>query len=132
VTTTDKKTAAKLYGKDRCQEMHDFIVKLNAYYAFPLTDYILFNFLEDLSAYSNEDLRSCLKSLEDRDTTYPLKFNEIKTACKDAKASRKRTEKLKSNREEEGTETAEMPEKLKTIIERLKKNFQSDDPTRKD
>lgn len=71
----------KKYGVKRIWEMYYFLDKLNRYYAFPYSDITLCNFLDDLKEFGENNFDKCLKILEDRETSSPLMFNEIKAAC---------------------------------------------------
>lgn len=41
--------------------------------------------------FTKENLDGCLEILEDRQSIYPLRFDEIKRACMDARQSRETT-----------------------------------------
>jgi len=71
----------KKYGVKRIWEIIEFLEKLNRYYAFPYSDITLYNFVDDLKEFGKNNLDKCLKILEDRETSFPLMFSEIKAAC---------------------------------------------------
>ena len=90
----NKKELAKKYGKERVQWMHYFLDKLNRLYGFPYSDPNLCDFIVSLSGFLKSDMEQALLSLEDRSSRYPLKFDEIKAACRDAKSIRKKNESM--------------------------------------
>lgn len=111
-----KEVKAK-YGKERMQTLFDFLGKLNRYYGFPYRDMTLYDFAESLEKFTKEDLDKALQILEDRESTFLLKFNEIKNACKDARNSRIRIEKMDQKPEERTGR--KMPKKVKEMIARI-------------
>ena len=125
----NKKEAIKTYGKERCQEMHLFLDILNSLYAFPYSESTLYYFLGSLELFITEDLKACLKSLEDRESTFPLKFNEIKNTCKDARGIRRRFEKMNEQKDQVENTGVPMPDEVKDMIDKLKDQFTSNDPT---
>ena len=44
----NKREAVKKHGKERCQDMHVFLEKLDAYYGFPYSERMLLDLLGDL------------------------------------------------------------------------------------
>lgn len=117
-----KEVRAK-YGKERMQTLFDFLEKLNRYYGFPYHDMTLYDFAESLEKFTKEDLDKALQILEDRESTFPLKFNEIKNACRDAKQDRVRTEKMDQSPEKRTG--CEIPKEIKDrfvnpILKRVK------------
>jgi len=88
-----KKELAEKYGKERVQWMHYFLDKINRLYGFPYSEQNLCDFIVSLSKFLKADMELALTYLEDRESTYPLKFNEIKIACNDARRIRSKPDK---------------------------------------
>ena len=107
------------YGKERMQILFDFLEKLNRYYGFPYHDMTLYDFAESLEKFTKEDLSQTLIYLEDRESTFLLKFNEIKNACKDARNRRIRIEKM--NQKHEERTGRKMPEEIKKMTAKILK-----------
>ena len=128
----NKNEVIKQYGKERCQVMHEYLDKLNRYYAFPYLEENLYGFLEDLGKFEKEDLMGSLSILEDRESSFPIKFNEIKNACKDSRSIRRKYKEMKEGRNQKENTGIPMPEKMKEMLSRLEKQFTSNDPTSTD
>lgn len=119
--------ASQVYGKERCKTVFNYLKKLNLYYSFPFNDAVQFEFLEDLKNFENSDLLNSLKILEERESDFPLKFNEIKRACKEARSNSKRCQ----VEVEEEKDRIDMPEGVKIKIDAILKRFTEGDPTKK-
>ena len=115
----NKQEVIKKYGNTRCQEFHYFLDKLNRYYSFPYSEENLYDFVVDLEIFLKRDLFEALRILKDRESTFPLKFNEIYNACKDARATRKRIEKISQPSEDDPNTPRPMPENIKKFINQI-------------
>lgn len=101
----------KKYGEPRIKVMFAFLEKLTRYYDFPNYGANLYDFLEDLEQFTDDDIKSCLVLLKERESTYRIKFNEIFNYCKEAKKIR--VGKEEETKPEEKTTGINMPDSFK-------------------
>lgn len=113
----NKKELAKRYGKERVQWMHYFLDKLNRLYGFPYSEQNLCDFIVSLSPFLKPDMEKALLSIEDRSSRYPLRFDEIKSACRDAKSLRKKDETM--YQPEEKAKPNPLPPRVKVFLEKI-------------
>lgn len=117
----NKRDIIAKYGHERIKIMHYFLDKINRFYGFPYSKENLYDFVVSLEKYTKEDLGKALEYLEDRESTYPLKFNEIKSACKDARSLRKKHETMG---DQEEIAPVPMPPKIREFLDKiLRKKF---------
>ena len=113
----NKREIAKKYGQERMKVMHFFLDKINRLYGFVYSKENLYDFAVSLENFTKEDLGKALLYLEDRESAFSLKFNEIKLACKEARIFRKRNENI--NKPIESPNSIPMPENVKTLLGRI-------------
>lgn len=82
------------YGKDRCQLMYKFYDKICRYYGVLYSEKTLEDWVEDLNKFSIDDLRFCLDELKKRETTMPLRFNEVYSLCLSSYTRRKKEQEI--------------------------------------
>lgn len=107
----NKKDLKSRFGKDRCQDMYKYLTRLNGLYNFPYSEDNLTDFIMSLTDFSKIDLFDSFRVLEKRKFYGPLKFNDIKDACSEAKKIRIRIESI--NQIQETTKSCPMPEHIK-------------------
>lgn len=127
----NKEEIIQRQGKERLREVHYFLDMLNSLYQYPYSEKNLYYFAESLVNFTSEDLKECLKILEDRESTYALKFNEIKNACRDARSLRLKRERLEESKNDESIGVP-MPQRVKDMLSEIEKQFTSEDPTQKE
>lgn len=113
----NKKELKQKYGKERVQWMHHFLDKLNRLYGFPYSEQTLCDVIVSLSPFLKSDMEQALLSLEDRMSRFPLKFDEIKAACRDAKSLRKKNEVMKQP--EEKAKPNPLPPRVKGLLDKI-------------
>jgi len=119
----NKDEGIKKYGKERCLKMYKFLNELHIYYDFPYSEELIYKLAEDLEKFTNEDLKTCLTALKERESTYRLKFNEIYIICKESKQIRVSREEWNNREPEKEKDRIPMPESFKKrFIDPILKN----------
>lgn len=99
----------KIYGKQRCQDMHNFLDKLDRYYDFKYLEANLSDFLQDLQSFTNDDLLNAIKLLRERESNFRLKFNEVFAALSAARTIRKTRIETEADQKQKPVERVPMP-----------------------
>jgi len=117
----NKEEASEKYGKERCQDMHEFLDKLSRYYAFPYSEETLLDFLVDLESFSNEDLQEAFKRLKYRESNF-LKFNDVYNVCSAIKKTRESREEWEAQKKKKVKRGIPLPENLRDRLIKKREN----------
>lgn len=115
-----KQQTIKKHSAERVRVMFSFLDKLNRYYQFPYSEITLYDFVEDLKGFTDNDLTEGFELLSNRESTYRLQFSEIKTACKEARSLRIRFDQM----DETENKGVKIPENVKSKIDAVLKRGQ--------